>query len=66
MGLLSKMAWPQTTLLDLLNDAEAREEETFDIAYLELNTGHDYVVAVISGEKAAEAYNRLVELKEGN
>lgn len=66
MGLLTKMAWPQTTLLDLLDDAEKAEGETFDVAYLEMNCGRDYVVAVISGEKASEAYNRLVELKEGN
>lgn len=50
MGLLTSMKWPDTTLLDLLNDAENSAEETFDIVHLELNSGHSYVVAVIHGD----------------
>ncbi|GAB3389658.1 hypothetical protein [Azotobacter armeniacus] len=64
MGLLTKMTWPKTTLLDLLNDAESREGETFNLAQLELRAGRDYMVAVISGEKAGEAYSHLAELKQ--
>lgn len=44
------MTWPNTSLLDLLNDAEESTEETFDIVHLELNSGRSYVVAVIHGE----------------
>lgn len=50
MGLLTSMKWPDTSLLDLLNDAEKSTEETFDIVHLELNSGHSYVVAVIHGD----------------
>ena len=50
MGLLTAMTWPNTSLLDLLNDAEESTEETFDIVHLELNSGRSYVVAVIHGE----------------
>lgn len=50
MGILNAMNWPNTTLLDLLNDAEESAKETFDIVHLELNSGRSYVVAVIHGE----------------
>ena len=43
------MTWPNTTLLDLLNDAEESAKETFDIVHLELNSGRSYVVAVVHG-----------------
>jgi len=44
------MKWPETSLLDLLNDAEESTGETFDIVHLELNSGRSYVVAVIHGD----------------
>lgn len=50
MGLLTSMKWPETSLLDLLNDAEESTGETFDIVHLELNSGRSYVVAVIHGD----------------
>lgn len=50
MGLLTAMTWPDTSLLDLLNDAEESVQDTFDIVHLELNSGRSYVVAVIHGE----------------
>ncbi|WP_137972383.1 hypothetical protein [Pseudomonas sp. F(2018)] len=62
MGLLTKMHWPTTTLLELLNDAEESDEDLLDVAHLELNDGRDYLVAVITGpkaEKAAELLERL-------
>lgn len=62
MGLLTKMHWPTTTLLELLNDAEKSDEDLLDVVRLELNDGRDYLVAVITGpnaEKAAELLNRM-------
>lgn len=50
MGLLTSMQWPKTTLLDLLDDAEASKKDTFDIVHLELESGRSYVVAVIHGD----------------
>jgi hypothetical protein len=62
MGLLTKMHWPTTTLLELLNDAEQQDEDLLDVAHLELNDGRDYLVAVVTGpksEKVAELLERL-------
>lgn len=62
MGLLTKMHWPTTTLLELLNDAEQQDEDLLEVAHLELNDGRDYLVAVVTGpkaEKAAELLERL-------
>lgn len=50
MGLLTSMQWPKTTLLQLLEDAEASSKDTFDIVHLELESGRSYVVAVIHGD----------------
>ncbi len=49
MGLLTSMQWPKTTLLQLLDDAEATTKDTFDVVHLELESGRSYVVAVIHG-----------------
>ncbi|MFV9444403.1 hypothetical protein ACNUIP_32140 [Pseudomonas aeruginosa] len=59
MGVLTdNEAWPKTTLLDLLNDAERLDRGTCSrpSSIVELNSGRpgDYLVAVITGEKAAE------------
>lgn len=62
MGLLLRMTWPKTTLLDLLDDAEQSPEDLLDVAHLELNSGRDYLVAVVTGNKAqmvAELLERL-------
>lgn len=64
MGELTRMNWPKTTLLDLLNDAEQRSE-TFDIATMDLLSGKEYMVAVVCGPKAEEAFRLLQELKNG-
>lgn len=50
MGLLTKMNWPDTKLLHLLDEAEASPGETFDVIHLGLNSGKDFVVAVIHGD----------------
>ncbi|MDE1531655.1 hypothetical protein PVE90_18265 [Pseudomonas carnis] len=50
MGLLTSMQWPKTTLLQLLDDAEASTKDTFDVVHLELESGRSYVVAVIHGD----------------
>ena len=50
MGLLTSMQWPKTTLLQLLDDAEASAGDTFDVVHLELESGRSYVVAVIHGD----------------
>ncbi|KRP97455.1 hypothetical protein TX25_05995 [Pseudomonas lactis] len=50
MGLLTSLQWPKTTLLQLLEDAEASTQETFDVVHLELESGRSYVVAVIHGD----------------
>ncbi|WP_185879192.1 hypothetical protein [Pseudomonas aeruginosa] len=63
MGLLTEMKWPQTTLLDVLNDADLLDVDLFDVVHLELNSGRDYVVAVITGEKAVEAAELLERLR---
>lgn len=69
MGVLTAMKWPETTLLDLLNDAEESSTETFDLVHLELNSGRSYVVAVIHGEpdqvdSIAEEIQRLKQRME--
>ena len=63
------MTWPKTSLLDLLNDAEESEQDTFDVIHLELNSGRSYVVAVIHGEadqvdSIAEEIQRLKQRME--
>lgn len=60
MGVLTQMHWPTTTLLELLNDAELLDEDFIDVVHLELNSGRDYLVAVVSGEQA----QRVAELLE--
>lgn len=69
MGVLTSMKWPETTLLDLLNDAEESTTETFDLVHLELNSGRSYAVAVIHGEpdqvdSIAEEIQRLKQRME--
>lgn len=62
MGRLLRMTWPKTTLLDLLDDAEQSPEDLLYVAHLELNSGRDYLVAVVTGHKAqivAELLERL-------
>lgn len=63
MGLLTQMKWPKTTLLDLLNDAESTDGEFCDVVHLELNSGLDYLIAVITGEKAEQAAELLGRLR---
>ena len=63
MGVLTEMKWPKTTQLDLLNDAERLDVDLFDVVHLELNSGRDYLVAVITGEKAANAAELLERLR---
>ena len=63
------MTCPKTSLLDLLNDAEESEQDTFDVIHLELNSGRSYVVAVIHGEadqvdSIAEEIQRLKQRME--
>ncbi len=64
MGMLTQMAWPNTTLLQVLEDAEKTEANTFDLVCLELNDGRTFTVAVICGAGADEANQMLGELKE--
>lgn len=63
MGLLTEMKWPQTTLLDLLNDAELIDSDICDVVHLELNSGLDYLIAVITGNKAEQAAELLERLR---
>ncbi len=70
MGLLTSMKWPETSLLDLLNDAEASTKDTFDIVHLELESGRSYVVAIVHGEpdqvdEIAEELESLKRKMEG-
>ncbi|RUI65880.1 hypothetical protein [Pseudomonas aeruginosa] len=64
MGLLTKMTWPESTLLQVLEDAEQDKADTFDIVCLELNDGRTLTVAVICGDGADDANNMLSELQE--
>ncbi|MDB1109736.1 hypothetical protein [Pseudomonas extremaustralis] len=63
MGLLTEMTWPKTTLLDLLNEAELIDGEICDVVHLELNSGLDYLIAVITGSKAEQAAELLERLR---
>lgn len=63
MGLLTEMNWPKTTLLDLLNDAELLDGEICDVVHLELNSGLDYLIAVMTGDKAVQAAELLERLR---
>jgi phosphotransferase system HPr-like phosphotransfer protein len=66
MGLLTKMEWQKTTVLELLEDAEQRDvSDTFDIVTLGLAGDRKFLIAVISGDKAEDAYRELSDLKEG-
>ncbi|MCY1408140.1 hypothetical protein D3C76_654910 [compost metagenome] len=62
MGALTRMTWPQTTLLEVLEDAE-KTANTFDIVCLELNDGRTFTVAVVCGEHAEAAHQMLDALK---
>lgn len=63
MGLLTQMHWPTTTLLELLSDAERSDADLFDVAHLELNDGRDYLVVVISGDKAVKVAELLERVR---
>lgn len=63
MGLLTEMNWPKTTLLDVLNAAELLDVEVCDVAHLELNSGLDYLIAVMTGDKAVQAAELLERLR---
>lgn len=64
MGLLTRMTWPESTLLQVLEDAEQNKADTFDIACLELNDGRTFTIAVICGDGADDANRMLSELQE--
>lgn len=66
MGCLTSMQWPKTTLLNLLDDAEASTKDTFDIVHLELESGRSYVIAVVHGEpdQVDEVAGVLEKLKQ--
>lgn len=66
MPSLTDLMWPQTTVLDLLEDAEQRGDDVFDLAFMELNSGDDLLIAVVSGEDAAAANVLLEQLKDGD
>ncbi|MCY1295459.1 hypothetical protein D9M70_448010 [compost metagenome] len=63
MGILTQMHWPTTTLLELLNDAEQSDQDLLDVVHLELNDGRDYLMAVVSGERAQRAAELLERLR---
>lgn len=63
MGLLLRMTWPTTTLLEVLNDAEQNPEDLLDVAHLELNNGRDYLVAVVTGDKVQKVAELLERLR---
>lgn len=65
MGVLTNMTWPSTTLLQVLEDAQRREGETFDVVELDLNCGRKFLLAVVCGDKAEEAFQQLCDLKDG-
>ena len=65
MGLLTKMNWPATTLLELLNDAEQRNDDLHDVVHLELNNGRDFLVAVLTGPKAEQVAQQLERIRNG-
>lgn len=65
MGLLSHMKWKTTTVLDLVEDAESTDAEVLDVVHLELYSGKDFVVAVVTGERAAKAAELLERLRLG-
>lgn len=65
MPRLTDMKWSTTTVMDLLNDAEERGGEVFDIVYLELNTGASFMLAAVGGDDADAAHEMMEKLKEG-
>lgn len=66
MGLLSNMLcanWSETTLLNVMLDAESRTEETFDFEHLELDDGRDFLMAVVTGMRAEKLARHLERLR---
>lgn len=64
MGLLTHMTWPESTMLQVLEDAEQTRANTYDIVCLELNDGRTFTIAVICGAGADEAHRVLSEMQE--
>jgi len=57
-----EMTWGDTTVVDLVVDAEAATGNTFDLVELGMNNGRTVAVAVFSGphtEAIAEAMRNL-------
>ncbi|MHA6161644.1 hypothetical protein ACX3X6_12245 [Pseudomonas sichuanensis] len=63
MGPLTRMNWQRTTLLALRDAVEQSDSPTFDLVHLELNSGLDYLIAVITGSKAEQAAELLGRLR---
>lgn len=63
MGLLTRLNWPTTTLLELLGDAERNDGDLLDVVHLELGDGRDYLVAVVTGDKAQKVAELLERLR---
>lgn len=59
MGVLTTMNWSRTSVLDLLHDAEARANGTFDIVNLNQKSGSSFAVVVLY-DKSSEI-NALVD-----
>ncbi|WP_325950220.1 hypothetical protein [Pseudomonas putida] len=63
MGPLTRMNWQRTTLIALRDAVEQSDSPIFDLVHLELNSGLDYLIAVITGEKAEQASELLGRLR---
>lgn len=59
MGKLTKMEWPTTSLLELLEEAQTKTSDA-DLAHLTLKNGKGYLVTVIHGNP--DAVNQIHDL----
>lgn len=64
MGLLTQMNFPGTTLLHLLDDADQRAENLAEYVHLELKSGRDFMIAVVTGPNAERVARLLDRLKD--
>lgn len=67
MGLLTDCDHEQTSILDLIKNAEDQHADSFDVVYLSLDSGRELILVAITAEylePVAKVLDGLREMRE--
>jgi len=67
MGIITDCDYEQTTILDLIKNAEDQHADSFDVVHLSLDSGRELILVAISAEyldPVAKVLDGLREMQE--